>query len=149
MITLLTTSVLANFELKTTTNQNNQDFLGLFFGEPYKHLYEQKINFHAQKEIEPIELEATKTKVHVVEVIDKGFNPEKIEIKAGETIEWQNKRKTLRLNKMLIVGTPLCGHFKSKVLTTDQTYSWTFEKSNRCVVVDSVTKYAMVVNVVK
>jgi plastocyanin len=150
MIALLTTSAIAKQDLKLNTKtslNNNQDFLDLFFGQPYKHLYEQKINFHAQKEIPTKQVEATKTKVHIVEVINKGFNPEKIEIKSGETIEWQNKRASLRLNKMLIVGTPLCGHFKSKVLSTDQSYSWTFEKPNRCVVVDSVTKYVMVVNV--
>ncbi|MEW5897464.1 MAG: hypothetical protein AB1668_07250 [Nanoarchaeota archaeon] len=80
---------------------------------------------------------------HVVKMTENGFVPEKLTIKAGDTVRWENER-TGKLSKAMILGTRSCINVKSGIFTTGQSFSWTFDKDwtfdkeKTCTIIDGI-----------
>ena len=75
---------------------------------------------------------------HLVQVNLKGFDPNTITIKAGDSIQWENMRSG-NLNKVMIVGSSPCTEAKSAILMPGETYGWTFNEPVKCVFTDAIT----------
>jgi plastocyanin len=78
--------------------------------------------------------------VHKIRVTDKGFEPEELTIKIGDKVVWENVREG-RLKKLLILGSRQCIRIKSEALEPGETFEWTFNKAEKCIFVDAITKY--------
>ena len=76
--------------------------------------------------------------IHAVVIIKEGFSPEELKIKKGDTVEWKVNR-TGYLNKAMVLGTMQCVQVKSGILQNGETFSWTFDKAQKCVFVDGIT----------
>ncbi|PIN74213.1 hypothetical protein COV20_01200 [Candidatus Woesearchaeota archaeon CG10_big_fil_rev_8_21_14_0_10_45_16] len=107
----------------------------LFFENPFIFFTE----IHSEEKIKLSEL-LSEPAFYIIRIDQKGFKPAFLEVKVGDTVEWQNIRSTYRLNKALIVGSWLCGHFQSPLLQINDTFSWTFTQEGKCQIVDAVTK---------
>jgi len=75
---------------------------------------------------------------HTVNFILKGFSPQELTIRAGDTVKWVNTRSG-RLNKAMVVGTITCNYIKSPILETGDSFSWTFNEPQNCTFVDGIT----------
>jgi plastocyanin len=75
---------------------------------------------------------------HIVKVTVKGFDPNEITIKVGDSIQWENARSG-NLNKALILGSQQCTKIKSKILLIGDTFTWKFDKAETCTMVDAIT----------
>ena len=85
-----------------------------------------------------VEEEVSTGTTHLIKVNLKGFDPNTITIKAGDSIQWENVRSG-NLNKAMIVGSSPCTAAKSAVLMPGETYSWTFEEPVKCSFTDAIT----------
>jgi len=74
---------------------------------------------------------------NVINMVETGFSQPQIVINKGETVTWENTR-TGKVNIALIIGTKLCRDIKSKILKSGEDYSYTFEKSGTCTIVDGI-----------
>ncbi len=83
--------------------------------------------------------------VHTVSMVNGGFDPELLEINAGEKVVWKNERSGSVKNAM-IIGAQKCSKVRSSTLQRDQSYEWTFTQSGKCIVVDGfmTTKTMMI-----
>ncbi len=83
--------------------------------------------------------------VHTVSMVSTGFDPELLEINAGEKVVWKNERSGPVKNAM-IIGAQKCAKVRSSTLQRDQSYEWTFTQSGKCIVVDGfmTTKTMMI-----
>ncbi|MBI4983436.1 hypothetical protein HZC32_02230 [Candidatus Woesearchaeota archaeon] len=77
-------------------------------------------------------------KTHTVLVDTKGFSPAELNIKAGDTVEWKIVRNGY-LHQGMILGTQNCIKIKSKVLSSGESFKWTFDKAGNCTIVDGIT----------
>ena len=82
-------------------------------------------------------LDKENVKTYQVKITDDGFEPPVIQIKVGETIEWENVRKN---KKAQIIGIKQCYKVKSKLLNPGEKFNWTFQVAEPCTVVDVVIK---------
>lgn len=87
-------------------------------------------------------------KKHIVEMNDQGFDVEKINIKAGDTVVWENTR-TGRFNKAMVVGTIKCIKVRSSFFESGESFNWTFEKPETCTIVDGIMTTEMMKVVVE
>jgi len=76
-------------------------------------------------------------KVHTVKLIEGGFPVEEISIKVGETVLWLNARGG-RFDDGMIIGTMACRDIKSTIYGPGESYSSTFSKPGKCVIVDGI-----------
>ena len=80
------------------------------------------------------ELENT---THIVKMTADGFSPDKIYIKAGDTVKWKNTRSGT-INKAMIIGVRECHEVRSGFFKPGQSFSWTFDKPVTCTIADGV-----------
>ncbi len=85
-----------------------------------------------------VEEEVSTGTTHLIKVNLKGFDPNTITIKAGDSIQWENVRSG-NLNKVMIVGSSPCTSAKSAILMPGETYSWTFNEPVKCSFTDAIT----------
>ena len=76
---------------------------------------------------------------HVVTINDKGFTPNALSIKVGDTVEWKNTRGAGRLKLAMVIGTGPCAKAKSDLLNPGETYRATFDTAAKCTIVEGVT----------
>lgn len=77
----------------------------------------------------------TKGNVWEVQLTGYGFDPELIEVSAGDTLKFINVRSGSLKNAQLI-GTQACRTLKSSKLVPGDTFEWTFEKPSKCFITD-------------
>ncbi len=90
------------------------------------------------KEIVEEIVEEESTNTHTINFVADGFEPDELTIKVGDTVEWKNTR-TGNLDLAMVIGAQQCTKIKSGVLKTDETFSWTFDKAETCMIVDGIT----------
>ncbi len=66
-----------------------------------------------------------------------GFEPDKLTLQKGDTVEWKVERNK-PFNTGMIIGVRNCNNIKSKILAEDETFSWTFTKAETCTIVDGI-----------
>ncbi|HLC91311.1 MAG TPA: hypothetical protein VJI15_06110 [Candidatus Nanoarchaeia archaeon] len=91
----------------------------------------------AQQTDAAAEVEDNQQKVHIVKLIEGGFPEEDISIKVGETVQWLNTRSG-RFKDGMIIGTMACRDIKSDIYDPGESYSYTFTKPGKCVIVDGI-----------
>jgi len=75
---------------------------------------------------------------HTVLLTETGFAVPEITIKTGDTITWENTR-TGRFKQGMIIGTQGCSKgLKSPFFLNGESFSWTFEKPGKCLIVDGI-----------
>ncbi len=74
---------------------------------------------------------------HFVELTGEGFVPDKLTIKKGDTVVWQNVRSG-QIDKALVIGVRQCAKVRSKFLEPGDSFSWTFDEAVKCTFVDGV-----------
>jgi plastocyanin len=83
----------------------------------------------------PIIQTAPTGQVHKVSFTNRGISPNNLQISIGDTIVWKNERSR---NKAQLVGAQACAKVRSPLLANGEEFSYTFDKSLRCNLVDSV-----------
>jgi len=91
-----------------------------------------------EEEVNDEKEETTTTTTHIVEVTDDGFDPEEITIKLGDTVEWLDVRED-KPEQAMIVGSRWCNYVRSDIFDSGESYSWTFEETGTCTIVDGLT----------
>ena len=74
---------------------------------------------------------------HFVELTAEGFVPAELAINVGDTVVWQNVRSG-QISKAMVIGVRECGKVRSKVLEAGESFSWTFDWSAKCTIVDGI-----------
>jgi len=97
---------------------------------------------------EPVVVEPSGPKTHIVKLIDGGFGNASITIKVGDTVEWHNERDG-NTKKALIIGSQQCFKIKSSIFEWGDYYSWTFEKAETCTIIDGIFTTASMKIIVK
>lgn len=82
----------------------------------------------------PVEPEVV---THTVNLIESGFSVKTLEINVGEKVIFKNLRQTGTTTGM-ILGTRECSKMKSAILKSGETFEWTFDKAQKCQVVDGI-----------
>lgn len=77
-------------------------------------------------------------RIHSVEIDMAGFVPNNLTIKAGDTVRWTVLRSG-NLDKAMINGAQICVNVKSGILTTGESFEWTFDEPLKCNIVDGIT----------
>lgn len=80
---------------------------------------------------------APKYETHTVNMVDGGFEVNKITIKAGDTVVWQNVREG-GMTQAMLIGVRNCGRIRSGVFHPGEFYKWQFTESGTCMVVDGI-----------
>lgn len=109
--------------------------------EPNVEVKEEKKEEIKEEKVEeiPEEIEtAVEPTTHVIEVKKEGFVPNALTIKVGDMVEWKVTRSGY-LHSAMILGTQNCVKLKSKVLNTDESFKWTFDKAEKCTYIDGIT----------
>ena len=75
--------------------------------------------------------------INVIEMVATGFSQSQIIINKGETVTWKNVRSG-KVKMAMIVGTQSCSKARSGIFNTGEEYSYTFDKSGSCQVVDGI-----------
>jgi len=81
--------------------------------------------------------EPTGPTTHIVQMTSEGFEPDELNINAGDAVEWKNERSG-KLTGAMIIGTRTCREVRSKVLKPGESYMHTFEESENCVIADGI-----------
>ncbi len=74
---------------------------------------------------------------HTVKMTADGFSPDKLYIKAGDTVVWKNTRHGT-INKAMIIGVRECRDVRSGFLKSGESFSWTFDKPMTCTLADGI-----------
>ncbi|MBS3124309.1 hypothetical protein J4437_06810 [Candidatus Woesearchaeota archaeon] len=74
---------------------------------------------------------------HDVLLIETGFEMTKLEIKVGDTVTWKNVRTEKPL-KGMILGSLACAKIRSPIFMPGESFSWTFNKKETCMIVDGI-----------
>ena len=75
--------------------------------------------------------------INVVNMVDTGFSQPQIVINKGESVTWKNTRSG-KVKMAMIVGTQSCRDARSGIFLTGEEFSYTFDKSGSCQVVDGI-----------
>ncbi|MBI2112770.1 hypothetical protein HYT52_04505 [Candidatus Woesearchaeota archaeon] len=94
------------------------------------------ITGNAVAEVEEVEKKA-EPKPKKVNLVEGGFSTESLKIRAGETVEWKNVRSG-RFKQALIIGTRNCREIKSDIYDAGESFSWTFNERETCVIADGI-----------
>ncbi len=109
--------------------------------EEKKEIAEEKKD-EVKEEIVEEKLEETETivepTIHVIEVKKEGFVPAELTIKVDDIVEWKVTRAGY-LHSAMILGTQNCVKIKSKVINTDESFKWIFDKAEKCTYIDGIT----------
>ena len=70
-------------------------------------------------------------------MINTGFEVDSINIKVGDTVTWDNVRDG-QYNLAMIIGAQQCTKIKSKIYKTGESFSYTFDKAETCIIVDGI-----------
>ncbi len=82
-------------------------------------------------------LDKENVKTYRIKITDNGFEPPGLNIKVGETVEWENVRKN---TKAQVIGTKQCYKVKSQLLQPGEKFNYTFNVVEPCTIVDVVVK---------
>ena len=82
----------------------------------------------------PEEAQAT---THTVKMTADGFSPDKLYIKAGDTVVWKNTRHGT-INKAMIIGVRECSKVRSSFLKSGESFFWTFDRPMTCTLADGI-----------
>ncbi|MBI2572624.1 hypothetical protein HYV86_02080 [Candidatus Woesearchaeota archaeon] len=96
-----------------------------------------------ETQIAPVPVKETvssKNKIHVVELRNATFSPEKLTIKVGDTVTWKNMRSGY-YGRAMIVGSRQCREIRSEIFDSGETFSWTFTQPNDCTITDGFITY--------
>lgn len=74
---------------------------------------------------------------HTVKMTADGFSPDRLYIKAGDTVVWKNTRHGT-INKAMIIGVRECREVRSGFLKPGESFSWTFDKVMTCTIADGI-----------
>ena len=74
---------------------------------------------------------------HTVKMTADGFSPDKLYIKAGDTVLWKNTRYGT-INKAMIIGVRECSKVRSGFLKSGESFSWTFDTPMTCTLADGI-----------
>ncbi len=83
------------------------------------------------------EPEEPKSTTHTVRMTADGFNPDKLYIKAGDTVVWKNTRYGT-IDKAMIIGVRECRDVRSGFLKSGESFTWTFDTPMTCTIADGV-----------
>ena len=83
------------------------------------------------------ETEEPKSATHTVKMTAEGFSPDKLYIKAGDTVVWKNTRYGT-INKAMIIGVRECSKVRSGFLKSGESFSWTFDTPITCTLADGI-----------
>src|SRR3989338_1867761 len=83
------------------------------------------------------ETEEPKSATHTVKMTAEGFSPDKLFIKAGDTVEWKNTRYGT-VNKAMIIGVRECRQVRSSFLKPGESFSFVFDQPIECTIADGV-----------
>jgi len=83
------------------------------------------------------EAEEPQTATHTVKMTADGFSPDKLYIKAGDTVVWKNTRYGT-IDKAMIIGVRECRDVRSGFLKSGESFSWTFDTPMICTIADGV-----------
>ena len=78
-----------------------------------------------------------KDDVHVIKLTSEGFSPEKLTIKSGDKVIWENERNG-NFNKAMVIGVRSCRNVKSKVFNPGESYEYIFNEKGTCTIVDGM-----------
>ena len=81
--------------------------------------------------------EESSVTTHAVKMTADGFSPDKLYIKAGDTVVWENTRSGT-INKAMIIGVRECSKVRSGFLKPGESFSWTFDKPMTCTIADGI-----------
>ncbi|MEK6939221.1 MAG: hypothetical protein AABX31_00690 [Nanoarchaeota archaeon] len=81
--------------------------------------------------------EEPESTTHAVKMTADGFSPDKLHIKAGDTVVWKNTRHGT-INKAMIIGVRECREVRSGFLKPGESFSWTFDKPMTCTLADGI-----------
>ncbi len=81
--------------------------------------------------------EEAESTVHKIKMTADGFKPDKLYIKVGDTVVWENTRSG-SINKAMIIGVRECREVRSGFLKSGESFSWTFDKPITCTIADGV-----------
>lgn len=84
-----------------------------------------------------IETEEPKSVTHTVKMTAEGFSPDKLYIKAGDTVVWKNTRSGT-INKAMIIGVRECSKVRSGFFKPGESFSWTFDTAMTCTIADGI-----------
>ncbi len=80
-------------------------------------------------------------KTHTVALIAGGFAVPSITIKVGDTVTWENVRDGVPIKgfrRGMIIGAQKCSKIKSVFFQPGESFSWTFDKVETCLIVDGL-----------
>lgn len=83
------------------------------------------------------EPEEPKVSTHTVMMTADGFSPDKLYIKAGDTVVWKNVRSGT-INKAMIIGVRECSKVRSGFFKPGESFSWTFDEPITCTIADGI-----------
>jgi len=83
------------------------------------------------------ETEELQITTHTVKMTADGFSPDKLYIKAGDTVVWKNTRYGT-INKAMIIGVRECSKVRSGFLKSGESFSWTFDAPMTCTLADGI-----------
>ena len=72
--------------------------------------------------------------LHRVKISELGFDPQELNVKVGDSIEWVNARKA----KAMVVGIRACSYLKSSVFSNGDSFEYETTKADTCTIVDGV-----------
>ena len=72
--------------------------------------------------------------LHRVKISEFGFDPQELNVKVGDSIEWVNSRKA----KAMVVGIRACSYLKSPVFSNGDSFEYETTKADTCTIVDGV-----------
>ncbi|MDO8511126.1 MAG: hypothetical protein Q7S55_03085 [Nanoarchaeota archaeon] len=84
-----------------------------------------------------VEDEEPSVTTHTVKMTADGFSPDKLYIKVGDTVVWENTRSG-SINKAMIIGVRECSEIRSGFLKPGESFSWTFDKHITCTFADGI-----------
>ena len=90
----------------------------------------------AEPEPEP-EPEPSKPAYELVEMLEKGFVPDRLVVDAGTTVRWEVTRGG-RYDKGMVIGVRSCRDVKSKMMDQGEYYEYTFTEPVTCTIVDGI-----------
>ena len=81
--------------------------------------------------------EEVKSTTYTVKMTANGFSPDKLYLKVGDTVIWENTRSGA-INKAMIIGVRECSKTRSDFLNPGESFSWTFTEPMTCTIADGI-----------
>jgi len=73
-----------------------------------------------------------------IKVTKEGFVPDELRVKVGDIVTWENVDDDKKYDRPMILGTQKCIKLKSDRLEPKELYSFTFEETMECKIVNGI-----------